>query len=416
MLEDGILTLDDVDVEGKTVLVRSDINSPIDPETKEIVDKTRIERSIPTLKELIKKNANTVLLAHQGDPLTYQNFTSLANHADLLNEYLDGKVTFIEDTVGPAARKAIKNVVPGQVLLLENVRTHTEETIVFEEEANLSPEDQANTYLVKRIAPLGDIYICDAFAAVHRSEPTLVGLPKLLPSYAGRLFEEEMTALTKVLENPQQPCLFLLGGAKILDAFKMMERVLSEGTADKILTYGLLGQVMLKANGTSLGKESESFLQNQGLLKHLQEAKEILRSYREKIESPLDIAVNVDGERKELSISQLPTSGLISDIGEKTVDQYKGEISTAETIFMNGPAGIYEEPPFAVGTRQIWQYVASSPAYSVIGGGDTVSAARKFGVQSGISYICTAGGGLIRFISGEELPVITALQEAAGRN
>lgn len=413
MIDNNILTLDDVEVKGKRVLIRCDINSPINPETKKIEDDTRIRRSLPSLKELSEREAKVTILAHQGDPLDYQNFTSLFEHAEYLSKYLNKEVRFVEDTVGPTALKMIRNLEKGQLLLLQNVRIHTEETIIFEEEAKLTPEEQSKTYLVSKLAPLGDLYVCDAFAAVHRSQPTLVGLPEVLPSVAGRLFEEELTTLTKIVRKPERPCLFLLGGAKILDAFKMMKQVLQENVADQILTSGLVGQIILLARRYSLGEKTENFLKERGLLKYVRNAKQIMKKFPSKVQSPKDLAIQQNNSRKEFAVRDLPVDGLICDIGRKTIEEYTKKIDQAGTVFVNGPTGVYEKELFSLGTEMILKSVGSSSAFSVIGGGDSIAASQKFGVIDQISYICTAGGGLIRFLSGETLPVIAALKKSA---
>ena len=409
MLSEGIPTLDDVQVKGKRVLVRCDINCPLD-QGKRIKDATRIRRSAPTLKELSEKRARVVVLAHQGDPLDYQNFTSLKEHRDYLEKFLDKKVEFIEDIAGPTAQERIKKLREGEILLLENIRLYTEETIIFEEEVKLTAEEQCRTYLVTKLSPLVDLYICDAFACVHRSEPSLVAFPRILSSAVGRLFEEEITALSKVKTSPRKPCLYLLGGAKILDAFQMMDHVLKDNCADRILTFGLVGNVMLKAKGYDLGEPSEEFLKKRNLLSYIEKAKKILKIYEQKISYPQDVAIEDNGERKEIAISSLPLDGLILDIGEETISEYSHEIGKARTIFMNGPAGVYERERFSLGTEKIWKEVANSSAFSVMGGGDTVAAASKFGIESKISHISTAGGGLIRFLAGETLAVIEALK------
>ena len=409
MLPEGISTLDDVEVKGKRVLVRCDINCPLDQD-KRIKDTTRIRRSIPTLKELSEKGAKVVVLAHQGDPLDYQNFISLREHKDYLEKFLDKEVEFVEDVAGPVAQERIKKLKEGELLLLENIRLYTEETIIFEEEVKLTAEEQCRTYLVTKLSPLADLYLCDAFACVHRSEPSLVAFPRILPSAIGRLFEEEITALSKVKTSPQKPCLYLLGGAKILDAFQMMDHVLKDNCADRILTFGLVGNVMLKAKGYDLGESSEELLKKRNLLPYIEKARKILKIYEQKVSYPQDVAIDDNGRRKEITISSFPLDGLILDIGEETISEYSHEIGKAKTIFMNGPAGMYEREEFSLGTEKIWKEVASSSAFSVIGGGDTIAAASKFGIESKISHISTAGGGLIRFLAGEPLAVIEALK------
>ena len=405
----NIKTLDDFDVLGKVVLLRVDINCPVDKATGKIKDDTRIRRSLPTIKELSEGGAKLVILAHQADPLDYHNFTMLKEHSERLSRLLGKKVEYIEDVCGPYALSAIKNLKGGEILLLENIRIYTEETIIFEKEVKLSPTEQTRTFVVRKLAPLADIYVCDAFAAAHRSEPSLVGFPQLLPSCCGRLFEEELRALTRVRDNPGRPCVFLLGGAKILDAFKMMEEVLEKGTADNVLTGGLVGQIMLLARDISLGIASEEFIKKKNLDEFIPAAKGILDKFSSRVCVPEDVAISREGERKEMAISSLPAEELIIDIGEKTIQNYEKLIEGAGTVFLNGPAGIYEEEISSKGTLRLWKKIAESEAFSVIGGGDTIAASRKFGLGERFSYISTAGGGLVRFISGEKLPVIESL-------
>jgi phosphoglycerate kinase len=405
----GIKTLDDFDVKGKTVLLRVDINSPVNS-AKRIKDDTRISSSISTIEELSEKGARTVVLAHQGDPMDYQNFTDLSEHASLLEQRLGKPVKYIDDVVGPAAREAIRSLENGQILLLENVRIHTEETIIFEKQSKLSPKQQADTILVRKLAPLADIYLCDAFACVHRSEPSLVGFPQVMPSGCGRLFEQEITVLNKVTENPKRPCVFILGGAKILDAFSMMESVLANNISDKVLTIGLVGNTMLRAAGHNLGAVNDEFMKKMDLDKFVEPAKKLLADYPDKVLYPSDVAIDVEGKRKEIPVSSLPADAPIKDIGSKTIEEFSRLISKAGTLFMNGPAGVYEDEQFSTGTKSIWTSVADSDGFSLIGGGDTIAASKKFGVDKKISYICTAGGGLVLFLSGKKLPVIEALK------
>jgi phosphoglycerate kinase len=410
-----VLTLDDFDLEGKTVLLRVDINAPLDRETRQIRDDMRLRRCLPTIAELSENGARTVVLAHQGDPLDYQNFAPLDRHAEALARLLGRPVPYLDDVAGPAARERIRALRNGDVLLLENVRIHTEETIIFEEQVRLTPAEQAETFVVRHLAPLAGLYVCDAFAAAHRSEPTLVSLPAVLPAAAGRLFEEELRVLTRVRDRPARPCLFLLGGAKILDAFKMMRAALESGAADGVLTVGLTGEIMLLAAGYDLGAQTTEFLAGKRLLEFVEPARELLAAYPGRLHHPLDVAHRPAGERAELALDALPAPGLLVDIGQRTVEQYAARIASAGTIFVNGPAGIYEEGPSAFGTRALWTALSDSPAFTVIGGGDSIAAARRFGLLERFSYVCTAGGGLVRFLAGEPLAVVEALREAASR-
>jgi phosphoglycerate kinase len=414
-MEAGINTLDDFALAGKTVLLRVDINSPIDRETKQLVNDNRIQKSLPTIRELADAGAKVVLLAHQGDTEDYHNLVSLEPHATRLAELLGRPVGFIDDIAGPAAIERVKSLQPGELLLLNNVRYYAEEVSTFVNFVKLTPAELAATRLVRNLAPLADLFVNEAFAAAHRYSPSLVGFAEVLPTAAGRLLIEEFGALARVKETPRHPCVYVLGGSRIADAFSMMEQVLSTGAADRCLTCGLNGEVMVLARGASLGSPSERLIEEKGLTPFIQKAKELDLRFGDKISSPIDFAVSVAGGRVEIDLDQLPSDELLVDIGRKTIDLYEAAIAQAATIFVNGPAGIYEKPESAEGTRRLWNAIADARGYSVIGGGDSVAAGAKFGVLERMGYVCTSGGGMVRFLSGQELPVITALRRAAER-
>jgi len=415
MAKRDYLTLDDFDYRGKTVLLRVDINSPIDAKTKKIANENRIVQSLPTIKEIIKKGAKLVIIAHQGDILDYQNLIPLREHAEKLSQKLGQEVQFIDDVAGPAAREKIKNLKAGEILLLDNLRYLTEEASTFEDAVKLTPEEMAHTYLVRNLAPLFDYYVNDAFATAHRNSASMVAFQELLPSAAGILYDKEVTALTTVLENPKRPCVFLLGGAKISDAFDMMKKALAEGSADYILTAGITGQIMHLARGKKLGSPSEKVIIDRGLEKFVAPAKELLKDYPDKLHIPLDFAVNDGGRRREVSTDELPIENLIIDIGAKTIEEYGKILKKAGTIFVNGPAGIYEQEIGAYGTKELWKIIGEAKGYSVIGGGDTVASAARLGDLSKIDYVCTGGGALIRFLSGKKLPLVEAMKKARKR-
>ncbi len=410
----GILTLDDFDFQAKTVLCRLDLNSPFEKDEYKLKDASRIRAAIPTIQELSAKGARTALLSHQGGDLEYQNFKSTELHAAEIAGLLGREVRFIDDVCGPAARQSIKELRPGDILLLDNVRYMAEEMTLFETKLKLSPEAQAKTIVVAKLAPLADIYVCDAFAAAHRDQPTLVGFEELLPSAMGRLFEKEYSALSKVMTAPEKPCVFLLGGAKIEDAFLMMPAVLRNNVADKVLCGGLVANIFLMARGIPIGVPSENVILSKKLEPYVGIAKEIWTKYAEKIFLPLDYAYCLEG-RKEIDADRLPAEHLIADIGQKTVEAYKNEITQAKTVFVNGPPGIFEDAETEAGTRELWRHIAASAAFSVIGGGDSIAAVNKYGLSEGFSYICTGGGAMVRFLSGDELPVVRALKKAALR-
>ncbi len=412
-MENKIKSLREADLKGKRVLLRLDINSPIDPKTKRIVNTNRIEKSLPTLRYLMEQGARTAIIAHQGDTLDYQNLIPLAEHADKLAALLGVPVPYIDDVCGPSAIALAESVAEGGFCLLGNLRYLAEEISTFETVVTLTPAQMTETWLVRSLAPHFDLYVNDAFAAAHRSSPSMVAFQEVLPAYAGELFFQEYTTLTKVLENPARPSVFVLGGAKISDAFGMMEQVLSNQTADKILTSGITGVIMLMAKGYEVGPAYYEFLKSKKLLDFIEPAKKYLELYGDKIEFPRDLAIEDHGVRKEITIDELPLDASYLDIGGETIKAYGEYINGAGTIFVNGPAGVYESPLFDRGTREIWHAIAKSSGYSVIGGGDTVSAAGKFIDLNDISYVCTAGGAMVQFMTGEPLPLVTAMENAS---
>ncbi len=413
-MEAGILTLDDLDFQDRTVLLRVDINSPIDRETGGLADDNRIRKSLPTIRELSDVGARTAILAHQGDTEDYQNLVSLAPHAERLAELLGRPIGFIDDIAGPTAVERIKSLRSGELLLLNNVRYLTEEVSTFVNFVKLTPEQMAGTRLVRNLAPLADYFVCEAIAAAHRSAPSLVGFAEALPAAGGRLFVDELNALTRIKDSPAQPCVFVLGGSRIADAFSMMEQVLREGTAYRVLTSGLTGEVMLLALGTRLGQPTERFIHEKGLAPYIERARGLLEAYGERIVYPTDFAID-DGGRVELGLDGLPADRLLVDIGAGTISRYVEIIQGAATIFVNGPAGVYERPASALGTQRLWTAITDAPGYSVIGGGDSVAAAGRFGVRDRMGYVCTSGGGMVRYLSGQKLPVVEALRRAARR-
>ncbi len=410
-----VTSLRDCAIAGQRVLLRLDINSPIDPLTHRIVNDNRLVKSLPTLRWLQQGGARTAIIAHQGDTLDYQNLIPLAEHAERLSTLLGSAVRYIDDVCGPAAVAAVRALQPGDVILLGNLRYLGEELSTFEKDVKLQPDQMLQTWLVRSLAPLFDLYVNDAFSAAHRNAPSMTAFQQVLPSAAGFLFSEEYAALYAVLHQAQKPCVFILGGAKISDAFGMMARVLANGTADRILTTGLVGQVFLLADQVDLGDLTRQFLRERDLLPFVDAARDLLQTYPEVIDRPVDLAYDQDGRRCETELAALPAKQLYLDIGARTIRQYQAIIAQAGTIFANGPAGVYEKPQFAIGTRQVWQAVADSTAYSVIGGGDTVSSASRMIDLKQISCVCTAGGAMIRFMSGKKLPLVEAMEMAANR-
>jgi phosphoglycerate kinase len=411
----NIRSIDDFQYKGKTVLVRVDINSPVDPVSGKITNENRIDKSIGTIRDLSKKGAKIVLIAHQGDTLDYHNLISLQEHAQKLTEKIGKKVGFIDDVAGPAARQRIRELADGEILLLENLRYLTEEVSTFENDVKLTPEAMTKTYLVRSLAPLMDYYVNDAFAAAHRNSPSMVAFQELLPSAGGRLLIDELKALSAILESPARPCVFVLGGLKISDAFAMMKPVLSKGIADTILTTGVTGLVMLMAQGIFLGEKTEKFIKDRSLDKFVTEAKEHLGRYPDKFKVPRDLAFEQEGKRVEVVVESLPVKEMIVDIGEETIRDYESVLKKAGTIFVNGPPGVYEKEISAKGTKRLWAALTGAPGFSVIGGGDTVGSASRFIDTSKLGFVCTGGGALIRYLGGKKLPLLEAMEKAAAR-
>ncbi len=411
---------------GKTVIFRPDINSPIDPVTKKIVNTNRLEKTVPTLKLLLERGAKVALIAHQGDTLDYQNLIPLAEHAAILSRLTGRHIAYIDDVCGPAARAAVKALTPGEAVILGNLRYLTEEISTFETVVKLSAQEMTKTWLVRSLAPLADYYVNDAFAAAHRNAPSMVAFQELLPSAGGIQLMEEYTALKSVMDNPKRPCVYVLGGAKISDAFDMMRKVLAEGSADHILTAGVTGIVMHLARGEDFGPVVTKFLADRGLDVFIPEAKALLEEFGDRYVLPVDFAYDADAtestagassqRRAEAPIAALPKDRMFPDIGHRTIELFKEYIAKAGSIFVNGPAGMYEREPWSEGTREMWKAIAAAPGYTVIGGGDTISAATKFTDLSKYGYVCTGGGAMVRFLAGKRLPLIEAMEKAFERN
>ena len=404
--------LDDFNLEGKTVLCRVDMNQPVNRDNDTLNSTHRIEACAPTLKEISDKGAKLVVLCHQGSDIEYQNFYCTRPHAKVLTELLGKEVRWIDDVCGPYAQEQIKNLKNGEIILMDNVRYLSEEMTLFENKLGLSQEEQAETYLVRKLAPLADLYVCDAFAASHRNQPSLCGFEHKLPSAMGRLFEKEYVVISELMSNPARPCTFVLGGAKIADAFIMMDTVLGNGTADKVITGGLAGQVVLAAKGINIGKSNLDFIDKKGFTEYIDVAKKHLDKYGDKIIAPVDVAYVEGDKRISVDLDSIPEGKDIVDIGDKTIDLFVNEIMNSATVFANGPMGVFEESVSEAGSKAVYEAMGETEAHTVVGGGDSVTAAKKYNVTDKLGYVCTGGGALIRFLTGDELPVVSALRYA----
>jgi len=404
-----ILTIDDFNFKDKTALVRVDFNSPIDPNTKRVLDDTRIKaHGETTIKELAQKGAKVVVLAHQGRPGD-PDFTPLKQHAEILAKILGKPVKYVDDVFGEKAQRTIKELKSGEILVLENVRTFADE------QKKGTPEDHAKTDFVKKLAPLAQVFVNDAFAAAHRAHASIVGFTAVLPSVAGRIMERELEALGRVLHAPEKPCVYILGGAKADDSLKISQYVLKNKIADRVLTGGVVGHLFLTARGINLGKPNMEFLEKKELMGLVPGIKELMSNYPGKIEVPVDLAVETAGKRMEIPVSGLPTNYPIFDIGAETVKKYSEIIGGAKSIVISGPMGVFENKEFAFGTKKTFDAIAASRAFSLVGGGHTIAAVEELGLASKMGYVSTAGGALIEFLMGEQLPGVVALEKAAAR-
>ncbi len=397
------MTLDDFDVEGKTIFLRVDINSPLDPASKRILDASRIRAVVDTLKDL--RGARVVLGAHQSRPGRY-DFTSLELHARVLQTYLDGGVSYTDDIIGEEARGAVKSLEPGDVLVLNNLR------MLEEENEQGPPEELAKTRLVQALYPLFDLVVNDAFAAAHRSQPSLVGLGEVLPMAAGRLMERELDALNRVIDDPARPCVFLLGGAKVDDRLPVMRRVLRDGIADRILVGGLIRETFHMAQGHNPERLASLGEEDRGLV---EEARVLMDGYADRIELPVDVALDVKGERVEVLTNKLTDETNIYDIGLNTIARFSARLRRAGTVVAEGPLGMFERRGFDTGTKELLRVMAECGGFTVVGGGHMGGLASMLDIDHRMGHVSTGGGAMLAMLAGERMPVVEALERAKRR-
>ena len=397
-------TIDDFDIEDKTVLVRIDINSPVDPSSGIILDDTRLKLHAQTVKELSNKGAKVVLLAHQSRP-GKKDFTTLSQHAQALSDILNLRVKYSVSLFSNAAKEAIKSLKPHEILLLENARFFSEESL------SRTPEEQSKTLLVRHLSPLIDYFVNDAFAAAHRSQASLVGFTVDTPSAAGRVMEKELTVIQDALDNVEHPCVFLLGGMKPEDSIDVMENVLSNGTADSILTTGIVGNIVLWAAGVDIGQVNKDFIASRGYRDMVEKAKELIDRFGDKVKYPIDVACDIDGQRVDIDFKEIPNKSIF-DIGVKTISYYAKEIRDAKYIFANGPAGVFEDPKFSMGTEDLINAMATSKGFTLIGGGHIAAATAGLGLEEHMSHLSSGGGACISMLAGKKLAAVEALKNS----
>ncbi|WP_135830024.1 phosphoglycerate kinase [Halorussus halobius] len=397
-----IQTLDDLAVQGTTLGVRIDINSPLD-DAGGLADDARLRAHVATLSELLERGGRVAVLAHQGRP-GGEEFRDLRPHADQLDDFLDAPVDYADATFSADARRAVENLSDGEAVVLENTRFYSEEYMEF------SAERAGETELVDKLVPVLDAYVNDAFAAAHRSQPSLVGFPARIPGYAGRVMEAEIDVLGD-MESTPEPRTYVVGGAKVPDSLAVVESVLDRGVADRVLTTGVVANVFLLADGVDLGDASADFVYDNGYWDEIDRAADLLDEYGDRVRLPEDVAVERDGDRHELALADLPPKEgeAVMDVGSATVAAYAAVIRDSGTVVLNGPAGVFEDETFADGTHDLFS-VATEADYSVVGGGDTAAAIRRFGIE-GFDHVSTGGGAALNMLTGEDLPAVEALRD-----
>jgi phosphoglycerate kinase len=394
-----VLTLDDFDLKGKTVFLRVDMNCPIDPETMEISGTKRIEEATETIKSL--EEAKVVVASHQGR-VGNKDYTGMDKHAKVLEKLMGKKIKYVEDVIGSAAQNEIKNLKNGEILLLDNLRLCAEENYEF------TPQEAANTIMVSRLSRLFDLCVLDSFPSAHRSHPSIVGFPHILPACAGRIVEREVRNLDEIMTVAKAPHVIVLGGSKVSDRLEAIKLLIQNGRADHVLLTGLIGNVFMRAQGRiryPLGIKREDEV--------VARAHSLIGEYPDVFSTPVDIAIDKDGERIEMDVRDLEIGDKIYDLGPKTVEHYSKLITGAGTVFISGPAGFFEKENFSYGTKGLLTAVANSMATTIVSGGHLTSALKKYGLAEQIDHISTAGGALVLYLTGEKLPMIKALEDAA---
>jgi phosphoglycerate kinase len=395
----NLLTIDDFDFKGKTVFLRVDINCPIDPETLEISGTKRIEEIVETINSL--NDAKIVIASHQGR-VGNKDYTGMENHAKVLEKFLGRNVRYVNDVMGSSAQNEIKKLKNGEIILLDNLRLCAEENYEF------SPSNAAKTIMVKRLSKMLDFCVLDSFPSAHRSHPSIVGFPHILPSCAGRLVEKEVKKLDEIMNVTKAPFVLVLGGKKVEDRLEAIKLLIENGRADHVLLTGLIANVFLRAQGrikSTLGIKREDEI--------VAKAHTLIGEFPDVFSTPVDVAVEQNGKRVELDIRELTKDDEIYDLGPKTIEHYEKIISGAGTVFISGPAGYFEKDGFDFGTKSLLEVISNSMATTIVSGGHLSSALKKFGLAEKITHISTAGGALVRYLTGIKLPMIQALEESA---
>ena len=388
----------DIDVSGKKVFLRCDFNVPLD-DNGQITDDIRIRGALPTIRYLLEQGAAIILCSHLGRPKgKVVPKLSLKPVAQALEEFLNIKVPMAEDINGPIAQMMANGIRPGQVMLLENIR--------------FRPEEEANDPdFAKSLAALADIYVNDAFGIAHRAHASTAGIADYLPAVCGFLIEKEITTMGKAMENPEHPFVAILGGSKVSEKLKLIEKLLVEH-CDTVLVLGAMSYTFRKALGGSIGNSlcEDSMVEEMGQL--MERAKDMGCNLLLPVDNVVADKFDNDADIKVVPAGQIPDGYMGMDIGPATAEIYSRIIESARTVVWNGPAGVFEMPNFAHGTQAIATAVAKVKGVSIIGGGDSAAAIDSMGFSRHVTHISTGGGASLEFLQGMELPGIACLDDA----
>ena len=389
-------TVKDVDLKGKKVFVRCDFNVPMD-ENQNITNNTRIVAALPTIKYLLEQNCKIILASHLGRPKgEFKPEFSLKPIAKELSKLLGKEIIMAKDVIGEDAMQKAANLKEGEILLLENVRFHKEET-------DNDPE------FSKKLASMAEIFVNDAFGTAHRAHSSTTGIASYIPAVSGFLIEKELKFLGSAIEDPARPFVAILGGAKVSDKIGIIDNLLEK--VDTLIIGGGMAYTFLKAQGYEVGN-SICETDKLDLAKHLMEkAKEKGVKFLLPVDTKIAKEASETAESRTVKCTEIPADEEGFDIGEETIKEFIEEIKTAKTIVWNGPLGLFEVSQFAIGTNEIAKAVAETDATTIIGGGDSISAIKKAGVEDKITHISTGGGASLEFLEGKKLPGIEALMD-----
>ena len=402
----GVLSLDDVSLDGKVVLLRVDVNSPMNPENMEFLDDRRFTEFLPTLDDL--SSSKVVIISHQSRPGKL-DFTSTEPHSKLLSRLTGRKVDFVPDVCGESAIQAIKSMEDGDVLFLNNVRMLDEENSM----KKASQQELAKSEIVRKLSSVADAYVTDAFATAHRSSPSLTGFTNEIPCIAGRLMKREINALRTAVYDPPRPYVAILGGIKCDDSLRVARNLIQNGSIDRIAMVGVVGNLMLWASGHDIGEGNREFIRKslgEAFDETWQDSQKLVSEYQSLLFLPSDLAIEDGGTRKNIGLDDLPTNFPIYDIGIDTMMRLRPLLMEANCLLWNGPASYFEKSEFAYGTVEIMNMFTEATGVTIVGGGHTSALFNQRGKADQVSHNSTGGGSVLTMLSGGVMPVFESLE------